>query len=289
MENTKTIIIIKVVFLLFFSFGSISGISDHPSRSNSDHISSGAVQTQTKTTQTTKKTTTTTGSKPAQPKSKSKPAQPKSKSTPAKTKPAPSSLKSEPDKKIKDAGTVKIGSQSWASANLNVNTFRNGDSIPEARTNTEWVAAGKAGKPAWCYYNNDPASGLKSGKLYNWYAVNDPRGLAPDGWTLPGDADWGELAYSLNGPDAAGNKMKSTGGWIEGNNGNNESGFTGLPGGYRVENGTFINAGSIGTWWSTTESKSSNAIDFYLSLNSSLSRSSNPRQRGESVRCLRKE
>ena len=110
----------------------------------------------------------------------------------------PKSSKTEPVKK-KDPGTVTIGTQIWAVANLNVNTFRNGDSIPEARTPQEWVAAGEAGKPAWCYYNNDPANGLKYGKLYNWYAVNDPRELAPAGWTLPSDADWAELTHYLKG------------------------------------------------------------------------------------------
>lgn len=166
--------------------------------------------------------------------------------------------------------------------------FRNGDSIPEAKTNQEWVAAGEAKKPAWCYYNNDPANGPKFGKLYNWYAVNDSRGLAPEGWTLTTDENWSQLAYYLGGPDAAGAKMKSAGGWKDGYNGNNTSGFTGLPGGYRIENGIFQNIGSVGTWWSATESKSLSALDHYLSQTGSLGRSSNPKQRGESVRCIRK-
>jgi uncharacterized protein (TIGR02145 family) len=310
MKNTKTISAVTGVFLLLFSSGNISGISDHPV-SNSDQTSSKSVQTQTKTTsastktttqtgskQTTTKTTTktttptktkattTTGSKSAQTKTKS--TKPVTKSTQAKTTTTAASSKSTTDKKTNDAGTIKIGPKSWAAANLNVNTFRNGDTIPEARTNTEWETAGKSGKPAWCYYNNDPAYGLKFGKLYNWYAVNDPRGLAPDGWTLPGDSDWGELAYYLNGQDGAGFKMKSISGWNEGNNGTNESGFTALPGGYRVENGTFVNVGSIGTWWSSTESKSTSAFDHYLSLSNSLGKSSNLKQRGESVRCIRK-
>jgi uncharacterized protein (TIGR02145 family) len=191
-------------------------------------------------------------------------------------------------KKAKDEGTVRIDTQTWAIANLNVSTFRNGDSIPEARTNKEWVAAGESGKPAWCYYNNDPASGPKYGKLYNWYAVNDPRGLAPEGWTLPGDADWSALSHFLGGQAAAGTKMKTTSGWTEGYNGTNESGFTGFPSGYRVENGSFVNLGSIGTWWSTNESKTLEASDHYLARSSSLTRGSNPKQRGESVRCLKK-
>jgi uncharacterized protein (TIGR02145 family) len=105
---------------------------------------------------------------------------------------------------------------------------------------------------------------------------------------LPDDTDWAKLAYYLGGIDMAGEKMKSTSGWINGNNGTNETGFTGLPGGYRVENGTFLNLGSIGTWWSLTESKSLTAVDYYLVLSAGLGRSNSPRQRGESVRCIRK-
>jgi uncharacterized protein (TIGR02145 family) len=173
-------------------------------------------------------------------------------------------------------------------ANLNVSTFSNGDSIPEARTNQEWSTAGAAGKPAWCYYNNDPANGKKYGKLYNWYAVADLRGLCPAGWSIPGNADWSALAASLGGPEMAGSKLKSINGWVVDNTGTNESGFNGLPGGYRVENGTFMNLGSIGTWWGSTESKPQNAYDFYVALKSNLDRSNSPKQRGESVRCIRK-
>ena len=86
----------------------------------------------------------------------------------------------------------------------------------------------------------------------------------------------------------AGTKMKSTGVWGEGYNGTNESGFAGLPGGYRVENGTFLNQGSIGTWWSSTESNSRNAIDHYLAMSGSISKGNSPKQRGESVRCIKK-
>jgi uncharacterized protein (TIGR02145 family) len=181
---------------------------------------------------------------------------------------------------------VEIGSHRWAIANLNVSTFRNGDSIPQAKSNKDWVAAGDAGKPAWCYYNNNPANGPKYGKLYNWYAVNDPRGLAPAGWVLTSDEDWSKLA-AASGGQAAGENLKNGSGWSEGTNGSNKSGFIGLPGGYRVENGSFLNLGSIGIWWSSTESRSLSAVDHYLSNTASLGRSSSPKQRGESVRCIR--
>jgi uncharacterized protein (TIGR02145 family) len=243
-----------------------------------------STQTQTKPAQTTTKSTQT---KTKSTQTTTKSTQTKTKSTQTTTKSTQTKSKTEPDSKSKDSGTVRIGTQTWAVVNLNVITFRNGDSIPEAKTNKEWVEAGQSGKPAWCYYNNNPANGPKFGKLYNWYALNDPRGLAPAGWTLPGDADWVTLINYLGGPQEAGKKMKSITGWSGGDNGTNEIGFTAFPGGYRVENGTFLNMGSIGTWWSSTESKSSSAIDYYLALSGSLARSNNPKQRGESVRCLR--
>lgn len=289
MEKTK-MIIATGVFVLLFSSGNISGNNDHPGGSNSDQTSTKSVQTQStkadsKTVQTKSKTTQTV-SKSVQAKPKS--TQTGSKTTQKKSTSVQKSSTPEPVKKVKDSGTLMIGTQDWAVVNLNVSTFRNGDTIPEARTNKEWVTAGESAKPAWCYYNNDPATGQKYGKLYNWYAVNDPRGLAPEGWTIASDADWSKLASFLGGPDAAGYKLKSTNGWIDGNNGSNESGFIGLPGGYRIENGIFKNSGSIGTWWSSAESKSVSAIDFYLAQSTSLGRSISPKQRGESVRCLKK-
>jgi uncharacterized protein (TIGR02145 family) len=311
MKEAKMIITIISVFL--FSFGNMSGYADHRGGSDSDLRGSESVQTTTKTTQTgtksvqtttkstqtgtksvqTKTKTPQTGTKTTQTKSKTvqtktKSPQTGSKTTQTKSKSGQKISKPEPDIKIKEVGIVSIGSQTWAVANLNVSTFRNGDSIPEARTNKEWVAAGESGKPAWCYYNNDPANGPKYGKLYNWYAVNDPRELAPVGWTVSDDADWAQLTYYSGGLEVAGGKLKSIRGWSDGNNGTDEIGFSGIPGGYRVENGTFLNLGSIGIWWSTTESKTSSAIDHYLSLNRSIGRSSSPKQRGESVRCIRR-
>jgi uncharacterized protein (TIGR02145 family) len=305
MEKANPIITVTAVLMFLFSFGNV--------RDNvSAQATSKSVQTQTKSTQTgsksvqTKPKSTIPVTKTTQPvQTKPKSTTPVTKSTPsvqtkpktttpvtkptqAKAKPVEKGSVPPPVDKSKDIGIVRIGTQSWALANLNISTFRNGDSIPEAKTNKEWVTAGELGTSAWCYYNNDPANGPKFGKLYNWYAVNDPRGLDPAGWTLPSDEDWAKLMYFLGGPEGSGEKMKNTGGWIDGNHGTNQSGFTGLAGGYRVENGTFLNIGSIGTWWSSTESKSPGAVDYYLSLSRNLGRSSSPRQRGESIRCLRK-
>jgi uncharacterized protein (TIGR02145 family) len=148
---------------------------------------------------------------------------------------------------------VKIGNQIWMAENLNVSKFRNGDPILEAKSNEEWVEAGFKEKPAWCYYNNDPTNESRYGKLYNYYAVIDPRGLAPDGWRIPTEFDFNTLDNYLT-ENTAGKKMKNTSGWSNNGNGTNESGFSALPGGYRqAQNGFFFNLYESGGWWSITD------------------------------------
>ncbi len=186
--------------------------------------------------------------------------------------------------------TITIGSQVWTSKNLDVSTYRNGDIIPQVQDPNAWAELTTG---AWCYYDNDSSNGTKHGKLYNWYAVNDPRGLAPDGYHIPTDAEWKILIDFLGGKDVAGKKMKSTSGWehdyiydISGN-GNNSSGFAGLPGGFRDEAGTCDFLGYYGYWWSSTE--------FYKDLSEACSLQSDKdrvrretpiNSQGLSVRCL---
>ena len=193
---------------------------------------------------------------------------------------------------ISYAQTITIGTQVWTTKNLDVATFRNGDPIPQAKTNEEWEKAGENQQPAWCYYDNDPANGEKYGKLYNWYAVNDSRGLAPVGYHIPSDAEWTKLTDFLGGEEVAGTKMKSTDFWAddEGNSGNgtNESGFSGLPGGYRGVYGTFFVIGEDGSWWSSSESDTDKTWSRYLDyFYGDVTRYSLDKQDGFSVRCLR--
>ena len=185
--------------------------------------------------------------------------------------------------------TVTIGTQVWMTKNLDVSTFRNGDTIPQAKTNEEWEKAGKEGKPAWCYYDNDPANGAKYGKLYNWHAVNDSRGLAPTGCHIPTDAEWTILSDYLGGEDAAGKKMKSTSGWGDEGNGTNSSGFSGLPGGYRANDGNYDFIGGLGYWWSASGSSIYCAYSrfLYSSLDNLFRKDYYGKARGLSVRCLR--
>ena len=183
---------------------------------------------------------------------------------------------------------VTIGTQVWMTKNLDVNTFRNGDPIPEAKTNEEWERAGDNKQPAWCYYDNNPANGAKYGKLYNWYAVNDSRGLAPKGWHVPTDEEWTQLTDYLGGEVVAGDKMKSKTGWNENGNGTNSSGFSGLPGGYRGTKGAFDFIGDYGTWWSS--SKYLTYVAWVRSLYydyGNVSRYDLYKVKGFSVRCLR--
>jgi uncharacterized protein (TIGR02145 family) len=189
--------------------------------------------------------------------------------------------------------SVKIGNQVWTNENLNVNHFRNGDIIPETETAEEWRAAGKAKRPAWCYYNNilpptDQKNVYKYDKLYNWYAVKDTRGLAPAGWHVPTDYEWTVLSIFLGGADVVGKKMKSTSGWNDNGNGTNSSGFSGLPGGYRDGVGGFSSVGNYGHWWSASENDETNAwfrVLFYYDSN--LYRINNGKDYGFSVRCVR--
>jgi uncharacterized protein (TIGR02145 family) len=183
--------------------------------------------------------------------------------------------------------TVTIGTQVWTTENLDVSTYRSGDVIPQVQDRKKW---GKLTTGAWCYYNNDPSNETKYGKLYNWYAVNDPRGLAPAGYHIPSDAEWTILTDYLGDGDA-GTKMKSTSGWVEDCNGDDASGFLGLPGGLRDKDGTFKNRSKDGFWWSSTENLNFNFV-YYInlwcnSIDGSAWRESNPKEVGFSVRCLK--
>lgn len=186
------------------------------------------------------------------------------------------------------AQNIAIGTQVWMNKNLDVSTFRNGDQIPQAKTNEEWKKAGENKQPAWCYYENAPANGAKYGKLYNWYAVIDSRGLAPVGYHIPTDEEWTILTDYLGGEEKAGAKMKSKNGWNDNGNGTNSSGLSGLPGGTRNSNGTFNNIGYIGYWWSSTEDITASAWNRYLYYNNGIvNRYNYYKGLGFSVRCLR--
>ena len=184
--------------------------------------------------------------------------------------------------------TVKIGNQEWMSRNLDVKQFRNGEPIPHAKTDEEWEKAGEQGKPAWCYYNNDPSSGENFGILYNYYAVIDSRGLAPEGWKVPTIKDYKSLLSHLGGKEQFCDKIKSKEGWKEGGSGSNESGFNGLPAGGRDLFGNFYAQGAFSGWWLAPQNtgEKGNKRSMVCS-NVYVGRNLNDKRNGFSVRCLK--
>lgn len=192
------------------------------------------------------------------------------------------------DKSGNNYKTVVIGSQTWMAQNLNTTYFRNGDPIPEAKSDAEWEKAGTEGKPAWCYYEYKAENGPKYGKLYNWFAVNDARGLAPAGWHVPTNTEWDNLAKHLGGFAAATRKLKSATGWDNALNGSNESGFSGLPGGILTKDILFEELGVYGYWWSSTEEDKELAFNRSISEDQfAFEKASAFKQNGLSVRCIK--
>ncbi len=184
--------------------------------------------------------------------------------------------------------TIQIGIQKWASENLDVAFYRNGNPIPQVTDSVAWAALTTG---AWCYYINDSTQGNKYGKLYNWYAVTDPRGLAPQGWHIPTDAEWLSLESRLGGFAVAGGKLKQAGtlNWRSPNiGGNGISGFEALPGGNRELLGESLYVGEYGFWWSSSQFNTTQGWGRSLLYNDGKSNAvAKPKYFGYSVRCLR--
>lgn len=150
--------------------------------------------------------------------------------------------------------TITIGNQVWMADNLEVTHYRNGDTIPCITDTAAWSSLSSG---AHCYYNNDIKNIAGYGRLYNWHAISDSRGIAPEGWHIPDDEEIATMINSLGGDTISAGKMKEggTAHWLIPNEGAaNESGFSALPGGYRFNNGSYHTMGSNGYWWSATRS-----------------------------------
>ena len=186
---------------------------------------------------------------------------------------------------------IEIGNQIWSKSNLNVSKYRNGDDIPLVTDADEWASLTTG---AYCYIYNNSSYGNTYGKLYNWYAINDSRGLIPSGYNVPKDSEWSTLVNHLGGFSIAGAKMKEKGSggtnW-GGNNSNatNSSNFSAKPGGYRSStNGAFYSFGPDGVWWSSTQIDNSNAYYFLINQNSDgVTRNTNKKTNGFSIRFIK--
>jgi len=179
---------------------------------------------------------------------------------------------------------VQIGSQCWIAENLRTTKYNDGSLIPNVTDGQVWS---NATTPAWCHYENNPSYDATYGKLYNWYTVAGGN-MCPTDWHVPTYAEWTTLINFLGGESVAGGKMKTTTGWNPPNTAaTNESGFSGLPGGF-FNSISFFEIGNIGHWWSSTEFNADVVWDINLGHTYGTAFSNtNLKQIGFSVRCLR--
>jgi uncharacterized protein (TIGR02145 family) len=209
-------------------------------------------------------------------------------------------------------GVVQIGDQVWFSENLRTTVYANGDVIPGVLTDGEWYLTNEGATSVYGEGSSDcenyspdidacdEAQSLSEyGRLYNWYAVDDARGLCPSGWHVPTDGEWMVLEMELGmseseansaGPRGTdvGTQLKSTYGWYNGGNGTDDFGFSALPGGYRANSfGYFYDAGYFGYWWSSSPSGGDAWYRLLVSPSPVIARSTDDPRYGFSVRCLR--
>jgi uncharacterized protein (TIGR02145 family) len=185
--------------------------------------------------------------------------------------------------------TVKIGDQWWMAENIKETQYQNGDEIPNVISDSEWANLSSG---AWCIYADNDTLADTYGYLYNWFAANDNRNIAPEGWHIPSDEEWNTLIDYLGGDSVAGGKMKETGTthWESPNTGaTNESGFSALPGGSRRgPNGQFQHLCLLTRFWSSTEETSNNA--WFRMLDNEYSRvirQEYDKHYGFSIRCVK--
>ena len=193
--------------------------------------------------------------------------------------------------------TITIGNQLWMNENLKTTKYSDGTIIPNITSSSVW---GNLDSGAYCDYNNDPNISAIYGKLYNWYAATDSNNVCPTGWHVPTDSDWNKLILYLDpnaDTTATGTQSLSVGGklkeidtthWSNPNTGaTNSTGFTALPGGYRMIIGSYDWINYFGFWWSSTEFSVDRA--WYRSLvnnSNGISRFDHWKNNGFSIRCV---
>jgi uncharacterized protein (TIGR02145 family) len=184
--------------------------------------------------------------------------------------------------------SVQIGNQIWMANNLDVTHYQNGDPIVLLEPDEYWRQTTEG---AWCFYENDSLSHSKFGKLYNWYAINDPRGICPKGWRVPSKKDWMELINFAGGDSLAGGNLKNTELWQRlHENAEDAFSFGAIPAGYRLTSGEFMNQGIITVYWTSDKADQNNAWDIFIISKSPIAGiSQTGAEHGFSCRCIKEK
>ena len=179
---------------------------------------------------------------------------------------------------------VAIGEQCWFAENLRSEHYTNGAAIPGDLSDSLWNVTSDG---AQAIYNNDTSNLAVYGRLYNWYAVDDSRGVCPIGWHVPTDVEYTVLTDYLGGQNVAGDALKSAPTDSPSWNGTNESGFSALAAGYRFPSGSFYQAGVHTDIWTSTLNSSASSWARIIWGHSAVSREAFDKDFGFSVRCLK--
>jgi uncharacterized protein (TIGR02145 family) len=191
---------------------------------------------------------------------------------------------------------IKIGEQIWMKENLKVKTFRNGDPITESKSAQDWIRLYNEKKPAWTVYLWESNSESLYGIIYNYYALIDSRGIAPNSWRVPTSTDFLNLIEFNGGSNSAPKKIMSKDLWIE-NPGSNESGFNATPGSEIWIGGTFGIRNEYVGYWTNSNNVEGNPIIFgissipsqrvYFNDEEPLNRLINVQRAGFYIRCIK--
>lgn len=176
--------------------------------------------------------------------------------------------------------TVEIDGKMWMAENLRTTRYRDGSTIPEVALDSLWKNANYG---AWCKYGDLPSMELVYGKLYNWFVVQDTRGICPEGWHVPAANEWDEMNINMHELD---HKDVRLGLWrhylVK-----NESGFTALPAGQRFYLGFYAGLEEQANFWSSTDHNLNNAVYFQLEYYSIYFEEHNwLKKSGYSIRCV---
>ncbi|MEX0811035.1 MAG: fibrobacter succinogenes major paralogous domain-containing protein [Chitinophagales bacterium] len=180
---------------------------------------------------------------------------------------------------------VRIGNQCWTASNLKTLKYRDGTDIPNIPDDNQWIATSSG---AWCYYDNNSSNNTPYGKLYNWDAINDSRGICPTGWHVPTDAEWSEMTSFISSVtgNEPGNYLKTTTGWQNSGNGNDQYDFSAYPAGNRFAS-LFEDKGELALWWTATDYDGFNARTRMIDYSSSyVFRDFENHWNGLSCRCV---